>query len=61
MPMYEYHCKQCGTKFEILRGITATDKDIKCPKCGAAKPEKLFSITCGANLASNKGNLHIPT
>ncbi len=61
MPMYEYRCKQCGIKFEILRGITAADEDVKCPKCGAAKPEKLLSVTCGASRCESKGNLRFPT
>ena len=34
MPIYEYECISCGEKFELRRGITDSDSEIKCPKCG---------------------------
>jgi putative FmdB family regulatory protein len=43
MPIYEYKCPKCGMKFELLRSMDSSDADISCPKCGADKPEKLFS------------------
>ena len=61
MPLYEYRCKQCGNKFEVLRGITASDEDVKCPKCGGEKPEKLLSVVCGSSHCESKGNLRFPT
>jgi putative FmdB family regulatory protein len=62
MPIYEYRCEKCGSKFEILRGITAIDEELKCPKCGAEKPKRLLSAVCGAgHVVSNKGNLRFPT
>jgi putative FmdB family regulatory protein len=62
MPVYEYNCEKCGTKFEILRGITANNDDVKCPRCGAEKPRRLLSVVCGgSHLASSKGNLRFPT
>ena len=31
MPIYEYKCEDCGTKFEkLVRGGTA----VECPSCG---------------------------
>jgi putative FmdB family regulatory protein len=62
MPVYEYNCEKCGSKFEILRGITASDEEVKCPKCGTEKPKRLFSVVCGGGHgASSKGNLRFPT
>jgi|WetSurMetagenome_2_1015567.scaffolds.fasta_scaffold19965_1 putative FmdB family regulatory protein len=66
MPMYEYKCRECGVKFEILRGISSTHEDIKCPKCCAEKPERLLSVVCGSTSGGtghglNKGNLRFPT
>jgi putative FmdB family regulatory protein len=62
MPVYEYSCEKCGGKFEILRGITASNDDVKCPKCGAEKPKRVISVLCGAgHVAPNKGNLRFPT
>jgi putative FmdB family regulatory protein len=43
MPIYEYECPACGARFELRRGINDNDSDINCPKCGAAKPRRVFS------------------
>ncbi|HEX31008.1 MAG: hypothetical protein DRQ02_12205 [Candidatus Latescibacterota bacterium] len=40
MPIYEYRCQKCGTKFELLQKVGATGEDLVCPKCGAPKPVK---------------------
>ncbi|MHB8894038.1 MAG: FmdB family zinc ribbon protein [Candidatus Geothermincolia bacterium] len=41
MPIYEYKCKGCGTRFEqLVRG----DEKVVCPKCGKGKLDKLFSV-----------------
>ena len=32
MPTYEYECKHCGYKFEVLQKITDKPLD-NCPKC----------------------------
>lgn len=41
MPIYEFECKECGENFEEL--VSPSQDDIKCPKCGSDKVEKLFS------------------
>jgi putative FmdB family regulatory protein len=62
VPIYEYKCEKCDTKFEIMRGITAGDEEIKCPKCGAKDTRKLFSAVCGGHTQdTNRGNLRFPT
>jgi putative FmdB family regulatory protein len=61
MPIYEYKCPQCGVKFDILRGISSTNEDIKCPKCGAEKPQRILSVVCGSSRGPSKGNLRFPT
>ena len=43
MPIYEYECQICGEKFEMFRSISGSDKEIKCPKCGAENPRRVFS------------------
>ena len=44
MPIYEYECTECGEKFELRRNIADSDKEIKCPKCGAKSPKRVFSV-----------------
>lgn len=51
MPIYEYHCKQCGSRFEKLVKLSAKISEIECPKCGARRAEKAVS------LFGTKGNL----
>jgi putative FmdB family regulatory protein len=43
MPIYEYHCKQCGSKFEKLVKLSTNTSEVECPKCGAKRAEKSVS------------------
>jgi putative FmdB family regulatory protein len=43
MPIYEYHCRQCGSKFEKLVKLSTKTSDVECPKCGAKRAEKSVS------------------
>ena len=42
MPLYEYACKKCNKRFEIIQSI-GTDS-AKCPDCGS-ECKKLVSAT----------------
>ena len=44
MPIYEYQCNKCNSKFEVLRSIIADDYPTTCPECGAPEPKKLLSL-----------------
>ena len=44
MPIYEYECGKCGEKFELRRSIADSDSEVKCPKCGAENPQRVFSV-----------------
>ena len=35
MPIYDYKCKACAHRFELLRSISNTEP-VTCPKCGGA-------------------------
>jgi putative FmdB family regulatory protein len=43
LPVYEYECQKCGERFELRRSMSDSDQDIKCIKCGAEKPRRIFS------------------
>ncbi len=47
MPIYEYVCKNCGNKFELIRFASDDDNDIECPGCGEKKAEKVVSSPAG--------------
>jgi putative FmdB family regulatory protein len=43
MPVYEYLCKNCKSKFELMRSMGQYEDDANCPRCdGPAK--KLLSV-----------------
>ena len=43
MPIYEFRCLDCGTKFQTLVGVVAESSEEKCPKCGSDRSAKLVS------------------
>jgi putative FmdB family regulatory protein len=43
MPIYEYKCKKCGTRFELRLGFFHSRNSIKCPTCGSQESERIFS------------------
>jgi putative FmdB family regulatory protein len=41
MPIYEFECEGCGTRFEEL--VAAGTEALACPGCGAARTRRLIS------------------
>lgn len=57
MPIYEYHCPECGNTFEHLARRLAEPAPV-CPNCGAKKVEKLlsaFSPAVGSGSKAKEG------
>lgn len=44
MPIYEYHCLQCGNSFEEIRHMEERDKELMCPKCHSTLTERVLSV-----------------
>ena len=44
MPIYEYYCKDCRNKFELLTTYTDSEVGVECSKCHGANVRKLFSV-----------------
>lgn len=42
MPIYEYKCDDCGSKFEVLKRISE-NRNEKCPECNSKKVKRLIS------------------
>jgi len=55
MPLYEYACRSCGRRFEVLQRVGEGSADVRCPACGAADVAKQFST-----FASSVGNAPAP-
>jgi len=54
MPIYEYICPECSTKFEMLRPLSQADKDAPCPKCHKSARRQMSTFAC---FSSNAGAL----
>jgi len=39
MPVYDYDCAACGTRFEVIHGVHA-DSPATCPACGSGPVRK---------------------
>lgn len=59
MPIYEYVCESCKSKFEkLVRSMSSTEA-IACPKCGGDKTSRQFSsFAVGAGQAASTGGGH---
>jgi putative FmdB family regulatory protein len=56
MPIYEFQCKECNNKFEVL--VRNSSQTVKCPACSSDKLERLFSLFgFSSKGSSSKGNL----
>ncbi len=64
MPIYEYECRKCEERFEVLQKANETNELICCPKCGTDKPGRLLSAFCSTSpkgastTASHSGSGH---
>jgi|SRR5580700_12278876 putative FmdB family regulatory protein len=45
MPIFEYACEKCETRFEVL--VLNKKTSISCPKCASAKASLLPSVFAG--------------
>lgn len=44
MPIYEYICQECGTKFDSIRSMNEADKPIACEKCNSLETKRALSV-----------------
>ena len=44
MPLYEYKCSECETRFDLLRAMADADAPIACPQCGSRDTRRMISL-----------------
>ncbi len=54
MPLYEYSCRACGRRFEVLQRVGADGSDVSCPACGGREVAKQLS-TFASSVAGSSG------
>ena len=55
MPIYEYFCSSCHTKFDALRAMSEADAKIKCTNCESQRTARVLSVFFAATGASAQG------
>ncbi|MFA5891328.1 MAG: zinc ribbon domain-containing protein [Actinomycetota bacterium] len=46
MPLYDYECRSCGSRFELLISAARAD-DVACEGCGATEVRRLLPVIAG--------------
>ncbi len=54
MPIFEYKCRDCGTKFEKI--VASSRSEVVCNKCESPRVEQLLSVfaVAGSSRAAAK-------
>jgi putative FmdB family regulatory protein len=52
MPLYEYTCRACSARFELLRSADRRLQAPACPACGSALTSLIFSVPAHVGAAS---------
>jgi len=53
MPIYEYRCDDCETKFDVLRSMSQADDPIACAQCEGMNTRRALSLF--AAISKGKG------
>ena len=46
MPLYEYFCRGCDHKFELIRPSSQSKEGASCPRCDGTAERVLSSFAC---------------
>lgn len=46
MPIYEYFCPKCKSKFELLRPMSQANEKVACPNCHEPAERALSRFAC---------------
>jgi putative FmdB family regulatory protein len=55
MPIYEYFCPECKSKFELLRLMNEANADAACPACKTPSSKTLSKFACYTKDAAGSG------
>jgi putative FmdB family regulatory protein len=47
VPIYEYRCRKCEHKFDVLQKVGEDGTNLECPVCQTENPERIFSVFSG--------------
>jgi putative FmdB family regulatory protein len=52
MPIYEYECRNCQERFEVVQRMNEDNSKVRCPKCGRDRPQKVLSAFASGSIKS---------
>lgn len=59
MPIYEYTCQECDTRFEVIRTMKDADADLACENCQSHAVKRSLSLfnasSEGRSITSHQG------
>lgn len=55
MPMFEYKCSKCNTKFEVLHKSINKIENVECPECHSSEINKLLSSFSASGFNKTSG------
>ncbi|UCD71613.1 MAG: zinc ribbon domain-containing protein [Syntrophobacterales bacterium] len=61
MPIYEYRCDDCGRAFEMIRGVSESDKEVHCPICKSPKVSRLMSTFSSCQTSDSSSDPSAPS
>ena len=53
MPIYEYECRSCNERFEVLQRMNEDNSRIRCPRCNADRPQRVLSTFSSGSATSS--------
>jgi len=59
MPIYEYDCRDCGRRVELL--VRNREERPRCPECGSESLRKVFSVFASRGKAEPGNTPAAPT
>jgi len=55
MPIYEYYCQDCDTRFEKLVSLSRSNEQPPCPNCTGGHTRKLLSAFASVHASDDGG------
>lgn len=55
MPLYEYRCRSCDHRFEVLQRMGENGDGLICPECGESHPARQLSTFASGSSSSSPG------
>ena len=56
MPIYEYACPKCKSRFELLRPMSRADEAAACPHCRSKAQRVLSTFACRSKGAEGESS-----